>query len=495
MPASMPGRNKKKPGDFFYRIPVACLSGVLLSFAFPPRHYWPIAFFALVPAFLTSYPRPRAEFFRGWLAGLVFYAITLFWLTKVAGVIYLLLAVYLSFFWGLFFFLVKILPASGLIPLTACTWFFLEIIASSLFTGFPWLVLGLSQYSNRFLLPLSAYVTVYGLSSIVVFFNLLFSFGWRRHYLYSWLATVPLLFFIVAAAHYGGKQTKINGWLKILLIQENISSAQRFSPEEIFQAHYQTTKNLLLKEKVDLVIWPESSYPDLLNMRVDLVRKLKELTSRYSCSLLLGSLSQIGEDMFNTAYLFIGEKVQIYQKTHLVPYGEFLPGAKNPVIRKIFYHFAGYIPRLQYGKEFSVFNLPVEGKNVRISVLICFENIFPEISRKFALQGSQAFFVLTNDSWFGQSQGPYQHFAHNLLRSAETGRYFIQSALTGITGIVSPCSGITSTLEKEGKKIFVRGYLRGTVPLVTGQTFALRYGVLPLALVLLFITGVILCRI
>ncbi|HOL67724.1 MAG TPA: apolipoprotein N-acyltransferase, partial [bacterium] len=397
---------------------------------------------------------------------------------------------------GIFFLLIKGLPERGRIFSAASAWFFLEIIVAHFLTGFPWLPLGLSQYSSRWLLPVVSLVTVFGLSSLLMMFNLLLATGWTRHHLVSWSVIIPL----TAALVFGGRAVNIEGtpagWLRVLLLQENIASYNRLPPAEIFQSHYRTTITLLKEEPADLVVWPESSFPDILDDHPELMTQLRDLSQRHHCALLLGGIGRQGQSLFNTAYLFSGENLQVYRKRHLVPYGEFILGGRYRLLRKIYSKLAGYQPQLQPGQEYTLFHFPVSSRReqARVNVLICFENIFPEISAEFVTRGSQACLVITNDSWFLQSPGPYQHFAHNILRATETGRYFAQTAITGITGVVSPEKGVSALIESDRRLLFVRGHLRYTLPLLTGETPAGRCGYIPVLLLLLTVSGGILCR-
>ncbi|MCM8768458.1 MAG: apolipoprotein N-acyltransferase [Candidatus Omnitrophica bacterium] len=450
---------------------------------------------AFVPCFLTPLVSSRGEFFRGWMTGFIFYSLVLSWLVKVAGPIYLLLSVYLGFFWGVFFYLVKNLRGPGRLFLGSVCWFFLEILMANLLTGFPWLALGLTQSANRFVLPLAGYITVYGISYVVMLANFLISFGWQRQYLSSVSVILVLISLLVILGQVSVRCNQpVSGYLKILVVQENLPSFLRLPAREILEAHCRSTEKLLTQGKAELVVWPESSYPDVLNEDQVALDRVKMIAKHHHCSILLGGISCQGEQLYNTAYLISPESVQMYRKIHLVPYGEFVLGDKHPCVRRICKKIAGYLPALQAGQDYVLFEIPTEQGKAYINALICFENIFPEISWEFVNRGSQASFVITNDSWFSRSAGPYQHFAHNILRAAETGRFFVQAALTGISGVVSPKTGVNQILEKQGRVIFFPGYLRENVPLLGGKTLVVRHGIFPFVLILLGLTGGILCR-
>ncbi len=259
--------------------------------------------------------------------------------------------------------------------------------------------------------------------------------------------------------------------------------------------YYQDTAVLLNKNKPDLIIWPESSYPNVLAENKSLTDSLKRLTAENHCALLLGTMTYDAERdaYYNSAVLVRGDRVDVYRKTHLVPYGEFILGGRCPWVKRTYERIAGYTPCLSPGVSLKPFDL--DGRLV--GPLVCFENTFPELARASVNHGSQVLFVITNDSWFQRSFGPYQHFAHNVIRAAETGRYFVQTASTGITGIAAPDGTVTTVTGRDGgrpRQIFVKGYLAQSVPLTTGETPYTRHGDLPLTLILLTLTGAILCR-
>ncbi|MCM8832521.1 MAG: apolipoprotein N-acyltransferase, partial [Candidatus Omnitrophica bacterium] len=177
-------------------------------------------------------------------------------------------------------------------------------------------------------------------------------------------------------------------------------------------------------------------------------------------------------------------------KIHLVPYGEFILGERFILIRKIFYKIAGYYPELKPGNNYKTFKY----KNIKFSTLICYENIFTDMSYNFLKNKTDFFIVITNDSWFGNSFGPYQHFYHNIFRAIETGRYFLQTGLTGITGIISPEGKIEKILEKENKQLFFEGNLNFSLPVEIYETFYSKYGIYPFFLFCLILTGLLICR-
>ena len=473
---------KRKIFKFFLSI----LTGIILYFSFPPFSHWYFAFIGFIPLFLSFDNNLFLNFIKGWVSGIVFYGLSLFWLKNVAEWWYLILALYLGFYWGIFSFLLTSLPSKGRVFAGMCIWFFIEIIIANSFSGFPWLLLGLSQWKNHIFLPISAIFGIYGISMVIILSNLTLFYGLRKGHTVSFILSCFFLFSILLYSHIYSPQMKKISSVNLLIIQENIPSDKKIEPASILNSYYLTTQKILKNKKAELVVWPESTYPDLIKEKI--LKKIKRLSKRYRCGIIFGSLIKENGDIFNSAIFVKGEKIEIYKKIHLVPYGEFVPGRRFRIIRKIYSEVGGNLPNLKPGNRYLIFKF----KNFKISAPICFENIFPDLIRKFNMKGANLFIVITNDSWFGKSAGPYQHFAHNIFRAVETGKYFVQVSTTGISGIISPEGRIVSSVGNG--KIFVRGFIQKKIPCIEGETFYSKYGNIPLFILSTVITGVILCK-
>lgn len=478
--------------SFFLCLSLSIAGGIILSFAVPPSVRWQIAFFALIPLLLSAEENSGKNFLFGMTAGFFFYAITLFWLYNVAGPIYLLLALYLSVYWGVFLYLVFALPEKGRIFTAAFIWCLLEIIMSGLLTGFPWLLLGISQWQNARILKIAGLFGIYGISFLLVLGNLTVFYALRKRYVVSFLVSVLIftaVFFLPSEIIYG----KIDnaGVLEVMLVQPNIDASLEENPYTTLKTVESVTFENLKNNKPDIVIWPEGSFPDNIDEYPDVLDGLKLLTEEQGFCLVLGTFSSADGGIYNSAFLVKGDNVQTYKKIRLVPYGEFILGGRYRFIRNVFEGIADYIPATKHGTELTLFTVDGEKK---IAPLICFENVFPGMAGDFVRAGGELFVVITNDSWFGRSAGPHQHFAHNVIRAAETGRCFVQGSLTGISGVVSPVGVIENVVRKNGEKLFVNGGLFHNVPLVRGKTFYTQTGDVPLFMLSVIFTGVILCR-
>ncbi|MCM8762551.1 MAG: apolipoprotein N-acyltransferase [Candidatus Omnitrophica bacterium] len=478
---------KNKRSGLSFRFFLSIMSGILFVFAFPPFDIWQLAFLSLVPLLMAAKEDDGKNFFLGVISGFLFYSISFSWLYRLAGPIYFLIALYLSIYWGIFLYLIFGLPERGRIFTAGAVWFLLEIIVSYLLTGFPWLLLGLSQWKNPYLIKMAGMTGIYGLSFLVILGNFTILYSFRKRYLLSWIISLAVFAAVIffplssfSSLHYGEN-------LKIMVVQPNIDTLNRSSVKDIEKIKA-ITLEYIRKEKVDIIIWPEGIYPDIITS--DIIDDLKKFTLQLNTGLILGTFTEQDGKMYNSAILIEGEDIQIYNKTHLVPYGEFIPGGRMKAINRIFERMAGYIPHLKRGSELTPFSF----RDKKIGVLVCFENIFPEITATLTEEDAGVFIVITNDGWFGNSSGPYQHFAHNSIRAVETGRYFVQSSLTGISGVVSPDGTVEDIVNSDGNFLFVDGVSVCNIPMIKGKTFYSSFGDIPLFILSVLITGVAICK-
>lgn len=355
---------------------------------------------------------------------------------------------------------------------------------SNLLTGFPWLILGLSQYKNPFILKIARFTGIYGISFIIIGTNLFLYTILSKNFSYQNTLFFLFLLILLSISRIP-QEKKFKGSLNILLIQPNFLPSQ-INLDENKDMIIKTLEKNLKGKKVDIVIFPEGSYKENIFENRELIEKLKVISNKNKCGIIIGTFIRENGNSYNSSVFINGKKVEIYRKIKLVPYGEFILGERFKFVRDIFLKIAGYKPDLKSGDEFKVF----EFKNLRFSTIICYENVFSEFTEKFLKNGADFFVVITNDSWFGKSIGPYQHFYHNVLRSIETGRYFLQASLTGISGIINP----DGEIEKIAEKLFTSDFLYQNLPIYTYETFYSKYGIFPFFLFSLILTGILLCK-
>ncbi len=545
-------------------LPFSILSGLLLILAFPPFDHEILAWIAFVPLLLATRDS-RHPFLLGYLFGFIFFSGTLFWLTNVTKIGFLLLILYLSLYPGIFAFLVAKCNFPARNFFAAGLWVLLEYIVSHLFTGFPWLLLGYSQYKNLRVIQISSIFGVYIISGLVVLINIslsqLLSRQKTRLKRKTPRVSIALSFLLLLLAFLFGVYQEVGVGvavrtsesessrifllkeadspvtefirpsgldksspynfndqlsIKVSIIQGNIPSLQRWEPiskEENVKIYLDLTKKAA-KSKPELVVWPESAISTYLRLDEPIQKTLLnyhphlfpppsmgrtlefssppplrgrmekggELVKKKSFYLLAGSLDRRERKDYNSAFLISpqGEIEQSYDKVHLVPYGEYILGGKFPPLRRFVIKAAGFIPDFSPGKNYTIFSLP----KGNFATLICFEDIFPELSRRFTKKGANFLVNITNDSWFGDS-GASQHFAAAVLRAVENRRHLLRAANTGISGIVAPSGRILKKVEENGRALFVSGFLIEEIEPTSSLSFYTRFGDIPLALICL----------
>ncbi len=437
------------------------LSGLLLAFSFPSWNpAWNgsyFAFIALIPLFFACKEQsPKQSFFLGWFAGLIYFAVSLYWVTIsmhqygglpwAASVFFmLLLSAYLAIYVGCFTTLIHFSKKS-LLVVAPLGWAALEYLRGHLLTGFPWNALGYSQYRNLPLIQIADITSVYGVSALIVFINVAIFLVVRMAWDKKVLAKSPAIILsavLAATLLYGYYRLSLpmgsGKPLRVAVIQGNIDQAIKWTPAARDKT-LETYERLSFpfSHLADLVVWPEAALPVFFQNEPLYQQKLVDLIQRGNYGLLFGSpafkTTASGQiSLLNSAYLlspsFKSTPLFQYDKMHLVPFGEYVP-LKSALffVDKMVTGIGEFVP----GKEATVMELP----SAKIGTAICYEVIFPELTRQFVQNGANVMITITNDAWFGHSSAPYQHFSMVVFRAIENRVPFARSANTGISGFI-----------------------------------------------------------
>jgi len=438
------------------------ISGVLAGLAFPKFELAFTAWIALLPLlWVLTRPAPVPGFRAGWASGFLFYAVLLSWVPAVPKhygglssgfslLIFLLFALFLGIFWGgpaaLFTRIRRRSPAAA-VWIFPCLWVASEWILTHILTGFPWGLLGSSQYRNLWFIQLSAVTGVYGLSWVIVAFQSAAVASWRSRRAGPLLAAAVL----AAVVHAGGflsippQSPQSAGGFRVGVIQGNISADTEFSlisPQRLralFDRHLRLSRDAESRG-ARLIIWPELSVPFCFNCEYsyypEFERLLRAEAARSGATFLLGTneVAYQGKQplYYNTAACLSPRgDLSMYHKTHLVPFGEYTP------YKFIFSFIGNYtqaIGELTPGTERRLHSCG----DIPFGSPICYEIIFPSLVRSFTRRGARFLVTITNDAWYGTSAAPYQHFAMAVLRAVENRRMILRAATTGISGAIDP---------------------------------------------------------
>jgi len=472
------------------------LSAVLLILSFPRYDQSFLAWVALIPVlYAVEGKSVYRTFLLGWLFGFFFYTGLMYWIVVVTttygkliyplGILVMLLLVgYLSIYFGLAFAISKFIEEKTTFKLSIILpfiWITMEYLRTFLFSGFPWENLGYSQYRVLSLIQFADISGVYGISFLIVFVNttlylLLRSISDRKIPCKEIIVAILIVIVIFFYGRWRITQIKeitaSSASIKAGLIQGNIDQGIKWNRayrKQAITTHQQLSMRAL-QEEARLIIWPESSTPFYFQSELDYQHRIFEIINDKDTYLLLGSpsydLQDGGVRYFNSAFLLSPSNRVIgrYDKIHLVPYGEYVPLKRFfPFIHKMVEGIGSFYS----GKDMSLLNLP----EAPFSVLICYEVIFPDLTRRFVKKGAQFLVNITNDAWFGKTSAPYQHLSMTVFRAVENRRFIARAANTGISAFIDATGEI-----KSSSPLFTETLLTGKIRLLNIQTFYTKYG-------------------
>ena len=466
------------------RLALLALSGLLGAAAFPLAFNFtdgkeifasgvlePLAFVCLVPALVaTEGLSGWKTFWTGTLAGMVFFTGAFWWvnvaMTTFGGMPNILsipalelLVGWCAIHWGLAFFATRFLEARhgwSASAVFAPVWMASELMRNYFCSGFPWANLGYSQMRNLWLSQVGSLFGVYGVAGLVALVNAALYEVWRwrvqkvRPTPVRWMAAGGAA--LVLGHAYGAIRVAVvepeieaAPKVQVAVVQGNIDQKLKNNQG----AHWQMVLDAYNPPTVaadasgaDLIVWPEAAYPRSFPLWMRAMPPNALAKPQYSANLLLGvdrwdPGARAGE---NSAFLLDQQlKVtSLYTKHHLVPFGEYVPLKK----------YLSWLPidnlvpgEFHPGEDLVTMRFPAKslgGREASVAPEICYDAIFPEISRAYANQGADILVNLTNDAWYGLSGAPYQFLRIVAMRAVETGRPVARAANTGISGFIDP---------------------------------------------------------
>ncbi len=488
-----------------YKYLLAILSGALLVLGFPEFNLSILSWFALVPILFAIRDADWKEsLWLGFITGIIYFGgimywimilipfSTIFWVTLG----YLVLSLYLACYVFLWTVSVNFISRHWLksisiesfeyklayIFLVAVFWTGLEVLRGHIVSGLPWASLGYTQWANIPMIQIASIFGVYGVSfvivllnaSIVVFINDIKN--WRSSVKSMIIPTGILIVCLVYGLIVSSRPIESEK-IKVALIPGNIKQKDKMASWGdksgwIFEKYIDITYRAV-DEKPDLIVWPETAVPQLMFPASEEYDKIKFLLSRWNTYLLMGAISyeltHPGYKVYNSAFLLDpkGDIIDKYDKIHLVPISESFP-FKQYLPEKIRNLVVG-ISDFDSGNRYTVFRTPY----ANIGVPICFESVFPEISRKFINNGADAICIITNDSWFIGTFAAEQHFSMAPFRAVENRTSVFRCANYGISCIIDLYGRVTQKLDpKENED----GYLVGDVGIHQSGTFYTKHG-------------------
>ncbi|SPF81022.1 apolipoprotein N-acyltransferase [Pseudoprimorskyibacter insulae] len=467
------------------RISLASLgAGGAFALGQPPFGLWPVALLGLVAGFavLRRAANARHAAMLAWLFGLGYFGLSLTWIVEpffvdaadtgwMAPFALIGMAGGLALFWGVAGWAGQRLGGKGWF---AVTWALVELARSYMLTGFPWGLVGY-VWADTWALQWVAFIGAQGLTLVSLGLAALASAG-RKGAAMAAIGAAGLLiggYALRPAAALPKADAPV-----VRLIQPNAPQHLKWDPDHIptfFQRQLTYTR---AEPRPDLVVWPETSLPMWLHDADEALSIMSDAANGAPIAVGVQRYNFETAQTFNSMLLLDegGQQSAIYDKHHLVPFGEYMPAAW------LFdrFNILGLASRAEGGYSAGpgpqAYDLPGVG---RILPLICYEAVFQQDLR---LDGARPDLVLhlTNDAWFGTFSGPYQHLQQARVRAVEFGLPVLRAANTGVSAVIDPAGRVLQSLD-----LGQAGYLDAPLPAPRATTVYAKIGDWPVVLLLI----------
>ena len=447
--------------------------------SFPPYHA-EVAYTFAIPAIYWAYLKPSFKLFAGTMAAAqaVAWTILLGWLHHVTWFGLFLLGPVVGAWVGVWYLAVwwtmprmigrptinRLLSMLGL----AALWVVLEWTRTWFLTGFPWLPLAASQWTMVSMLQIASFTGSGGVSFMVIMVNIGFAayahrlfregargFNKRSQEFFLALFLVLGCFCVFAITSTNRRHFTVP-LARVAFVQPYIPQSVKWD-ESKAASIMQTIEELTLRAAAtnpDLIMWPEAVTPYAVKGQPEMQRWTEDLVKRANVQVLMGSVAfeksgGAEPDWYNGAYLIdpVGGLVpQGYAKRHLVPFGEYVP------LRSLL----GWLKKFtdvgdgdfKRGLNAEPMLISSASGVFTVGPLICYEDVFPDLSRQSALAGANVLAVVTNDAWYGEGAAAYQHAAHAVLRAVETRRPVLRCGNGGWSGWIDEFGNICAEVKR-----------------------------------------------
>lgn len=474
-PYNQPPTFFDKHKDLVWAAAVFLSTVVLTVLAFPPYHA-ELAYAFAVPAIYWAYLRPSFKLFAVTMAAAqaVAWTILLGWLHHVTWFGLLLLGPFIGLWVGLWYLAAwwtmprmigratpnRLLAMLGL----AAAWVLIEWTRTWLLSGFPWLPLAASQWTMPAMLQIASYTGAAGVSFMVIVVNIAFAAYAHRlmregakglnkrsqeFFFALFLVLGCFCLFMVASTNRRRFTVPL---ARVAFVQPYIPQAVKWDAAKA-PAIMQTIEELTLRAgatQPDLILWPEAVTPYAVKGQPEMQRWTEELVARAGAQVVMGSVAiETGAAWYNGAFVVdpvSGLMPLSYAKRHLVPFGEYVP--LRPLL--------GWLNKItdvgeddfQRGTDAAPMLVNSASGPFTIGPLVCYEDIFPNLSRQSTLAGADVLVVVTNNAWYGEGTAAYQHAAHSVLRAVEVRKPVLRCGNGGWSGWIDEYGNVCAELKR-----------------------------------------------
>jgi apolipoprotein N-acyltransferase len=435
---------------------LAAGSGLALAIALPGAGWTPLLFLfpGLLLEALERAPGRAAPWLLGWLAGTMHWVVATNWVVPVmhhygglprpfAVGCLIGMGAYLGILWALAAGITSMVPSRLRTWLFPVAWMALLVLQRLPPYGFTWTGVASAFVDQVWLMTSLAVWGATGLGwCVVTVAAALWGFARKRTRRSAATALIVAAAALILAVLVAPAPSPSGEGLTVAAIQPGTSLEEKWDPtqsREIAERVFAMTATAASRG-ANLVLWPEGAVPYRLDTDPVFSEGVERMADELGVEIVLNSVGSLaGGGYTNSAYLVTPEGVSPtrYDKVHLVPFGEYVPrwarfAFTDSLVREVGAFTPGETPLV----------LPAR---VPIGVAICFEVVFPDLAAAEVRAGAELMTTLTNDGWYGFSWAPSQHFTQVRLRAAETQRWFVRAALTGISGFIDPFGRVVAS--------------------------------------------------
>ena len=465
------------------RLIIAVLSGAILSLSFYGSHPSFYSWFCLAILLFSVFgARARVTFFCGFLHGLIFVLTCVSWVAEVLSVhggmspaagwgVLLLIATVWGCSIGLFTWIVQRLSQRGIgLALFGAPflWISTEVLRAYLpEISFPWGLLGYPAAGNPALVQLTTITGIYGVSFLVAVFNslLIWILASPSEKKKSRLAIVAAILVILLTMQLFGPRFVPSAAASHLarVVQPNFPENMQYAGDWYadHKADMAELEQLSLRrspgaQQPDLLIWPEAPAPFSFQ-DPHFGPYISRLATEFQHPVIVGvidwkpilesgrGIPRTGLAPYNSAAMLndLGQKTFLYDKIHLVPFGEYEP---FPLIHQVVTSVSEEVGGFRTGRERNVGRF---SNGNTFSIFICYEAIYAGEIRRFANNGAQLLINISNDGWFGKSEAAEQHLRMARVRAVENRRWLIRDTNSGITASIDPYGNVMRLMQRD----------------------------------------------
>ena len=475
--------------------------GAIAVLGYAPFYFYPATIISLAGLFylLKNANTARQAAWLGYAFGLGFFCTGVSWIYVSLhdfGGMPIIMAAFATFSFCAFLALFHaaatyLAKKSAHLLLTAPVfWVLSEWLRGWIFTGFPWLSVGYSQAPNSPLAGFAPLVGAYGVSLLVASIAALLAI-WFLPSTITNKAIRAKIVVVIVVIWVAGSLLKFVQWstpagapISVALLQGNIAQNMKWQPEVAEQTLSQYL-DMVNSSNAKLTVLPETALPVLINqLSPDYLNALKTHGQKNSGDVLIGAVELESGRYYNSMLSFGSAQTQVYRKSHLVPFGEFIPmkGTIGWIYRDWLNMPLSDLSRGSYTQK------PLAIAGQKIAVNICYEDAFgEEIIRQ--LPEATMLINASNMAWYGSSWAADQHMQMSQMRALETGRMMLRATNTGATAIIDSSGNITAYAPQ-----FSRTILEGEAQGYTGSTPYIRFGNWPVIILCFGLLGLLWVR-